>query len=91
MVEFDRCPYPLWTRRTLARAGSERNPQMDYLFVGGRERFARGIFSLFTNVVEGKFSEVRLYGVLRSSGPLGMSSAYSAISRNRVEKVFSEL
>jgi hypothetical protein len=36
--------------------------------------------ALFMNVVEGKFSELRRDGVLRSSLLLGMREAYSAIS-----------
>jgi hypothetical protein len=34
------------------------------------------------------YAELPLYGVLRSSFPLGMSSVYSAISSNRVERAF---
>jgi hypothetical protein len=37
-----------------------------------------------------EFCELRPNGVLRSSFPLGMSSAYSVIFSSRVERVFSE-
>jgi hypothetical protein len=59
---------PLSMRRTLARAGAQRNPQTAYS-PGRRGWAARGILRYSLECVEEEFSEVRLNGVLGSSPP----------------------